>query len=208
MESLLKLRRFLDATPETRAPAQQACELCGAPAGEPHSHVIDVEERRLMCACRPCYLLFTHSGAGGGRFRSVSEHYRRVHTPALGNVRWEALDIPVGIAFFLKNSKMDRVVAFYPSPAGATESGLPLETWNELVADVPELGTMEPDVEALLMCHGRERACAWIVPIDACYELVGRIRGRWRGFDGGEEVWREIDMFLAGLEEREATSVP
>ncbi len=37
------------------------------------------------------------------------------------------------------------------------------------------------------------------MPIDACYELVGRIRRRWRGFEGGEEAWREIEGFFAGL---------
>ena len=27
-------------------------------------------------------------------------------------------------------------------------------------------------------------------PIDVCFELVGLIRMHWRGFSGGEEVWR------------------
>src|SRR5579884_2306658 len=202
MQSLMKLRRFLDATASREKP-KQVCELCGAATGETHSHVVDVENRRLMCTCRPCYLLFTHEGAGGGRFRSTAERFRKIPGWRFGGAHWEALDIPVGIAFFLKNSKQNRVAAFYPSPAGATESGISLEIWDEIVRAVPEIASLQADIEALLICKRREGTEAWMAPVDACYELVGRIRGRWRGFDGGTEVWAEIDAFLAGLESRE-----
>jgi Family of unknown function (DUF5947) len=198
MEGLLRLRRFLDAPPSRQL---QGCELCGAPFEGTHGHVIDLENRRLMCACRPCYLLFTHPGAAGGKLRSVSERLFRLPDAALSPAQWEALDIPVGVAFFLRNSRRDRVLAFYPSPAGATESGLPLETWNEMVAANPELETLEPDTEALLVWRGRKDAQSWIVPVDACYELVGIIRRAWKGFDGGD-AWREIDAFFTGLEDR------
>jgi hypothetical protein len=40
------------------------------------------------------------------------------------------------------------------------------------------------------------------VPIDACYELVGRMRRVWKGFDGGEEAWSEIESFFALVRER------
>ena len=93
------------------------------------------------------------------------------------------------------------MLAFYPSPAGATESGLPLEIWDELVTANPVLGTLEPDVEALLVRRRRRRPDTecWIVPVDACYELVGRIRRHWKGFQGGQEAWLEIEIFFAGL---------
>jgi hypothetical protein len=45
----------------------------------------------------------------------------------------------------------------------------------------------------------------WIVPIDDCYELVGLIRSRWRGFGGGEEVWAAIHGFFDDLPTREET---
>ena len=40
---------------------------------------------------------------------------------------------------------------------------------------------------------------ALIVPIDACYELVGRIRHTWSGIHGGDEVIREIDAFFGRI---------
>jgi hypothetical protein len=36
----------------------------------------------------------------------------------------------------------------------------------------------------------------FVVPIDACYELAGRMRLYWHGFDGGTEARRSIADFL------------
>jgi hypothetical protein len=104
------------------------------------------------------------------------------------------------VAFFFLNSELERIAAFYPGPAGATESELPLDTWTDLVAANPQLTTMQPDVEAFLVraagdrCE-RDTQC-YIVPIDACYELVGHLRMLWRGFDGGSEANRKLDDFF------------
>src|SRR5262249_8847557 len=139
------------------------------------------EHRRLLCTCRPCYLLFMHPGAAQGRFRSVTRRHVRIQEFTMGDTQWDGLQIPVGIAFFLHNSARGRTLAFYPSPAGATESGLPLEMWEEMVSANPILGTLEPDVESVLIARrrGRPDIECWIVPVDACYELVGRIRRHW-----------------------------
>ena len=93
------------------------------------------------------------------------------------------------------------MVAFYPGPAGATESLLPLETWAEVVRANPVLESLTPDVEALLVYDMRKRAVfeCYIVPIDACCELVGRMRRHWKGFDGGEEAWEDINTFFASI---------
>ena len=97
-----------------------------------------------------------------------------------------------------------RVSALYPSPAGATESLLPLEAWNSIVQNNPVLQQMEPDVEALLvnrvgLARGAAPAEYYVVPIDACYQLVGLIRLHWRGLSGGTEVWKEIGDFFTRL---------
>jgi hypothetical protein len=102
---------------------------------------------------------------------------------------------------------MRRVVAFYPSPAGATESGVAIETWDEMVRTEPALATLEPDVEALLIRRERDSSESWIVPVDTCYELVGQIRKCWTGFDGGDAARGEIAAFFAALAGRQIESV-
>jgi len=51
----------------------ERCEMCREVLGERHGHVVDLEKRSLSCTCRACYLLFTHEGAAGGRYRAVPE---------------------------------------------------------------------------------------------------------------------------------------
>jgi hypothetical protein len=200
-----RLRQYAEAR-DQRAPSER-CDFCGVDIADQHGHVVDLPRRMLLCVCRPCHLLFAHDGAGGARFRAVPDRYVLLPEFASAGDGWEALDIPIGLAFFLRSSATERVTAFYPSPAGATESELDLRTWDRLVRAVPPLATLAADVEALLVRRlhphpeGSQRSAddttAFIVPIDACYELVGRIRRSWRGFQGGDEVWRDIDEFFA-----------
>ena len=124
----------------------------------------------------------------------------------LSPAQWDSLQIPVSVAFFFLNSELERIAAFYPGPAGATESELPLDTWTDLFAANPQLATMQPDVEAFLVRAASDRgerdAECYIVPIDACYELVGHLRMLWRGFDGGTEANRKLDDFFADIKAR------
>jgi hypothetical protein len=197
------LRRFAvgGSGGPARARAEQ-CEMCRAELDERHGHLVDVEQRSLVCACRACFLLFTAEGAARGRYRAAGERVRYDPAAPRDTGRWAALRIPVGIAFFFVNSALGHVVASYPSPAGATECELDLSAWEELAAGLPLLRAMKPDVEAILMVHGDREVEAFLVPVDACYSLAGRLRLSWRGFDGGPEVRQEIDSFLASLRER------
>ncbi len=178
------------------------CELCATEVPSEHDHIVELNSRRLICSCRACYLLFTEQGAAGGRYRSVPDRYIALTDLSLSRARWQSLQIPVSMAFLFANSDVDQVVAFYPSPAGATECLLPLGTWEELAADDPVLLDMATDVEALLVkMDGQESEC-FIVPIDDCYELVGRLRRSWKGFDGGPEAREQIDAFFARIRSR------
>lgn len=186
------------------ARAGERCELCTEPIPAEHGHLVDLEVRSLLCACRGCYLLFTAEGAGGRRYRAVPDRYLAFPDHPLTAAQWEALQIPVGVAFFFINSSLERVAAFYPGPAGATESLLPLETWEEVTADHPGLATIEPDVEAVLVRSevGETGGDCFVVPIDACYELVGELRKLWRGFDGGREANDALDAFFERVRTR------
>jgi hypothetical protein len=195
-----RLREYAAARP--RPSSAERCEFCGTDIAETHGHVVNLAQRTLLCVCRGCYLLFTQDGAGGARFRAVPERYQLVPEFAAAREAWDALQVPIGLAFFFTNSATGQTKAFYPSPAGATESELPLDAWTDVVRAIPPLAGLASDVEALLVRRTETHAEGLIVPIDACYELVGRIRRAWRGFQGGDDVWREIDEFFARAMER------
>ena len=187
------------------APADlERCALCGAGLASEHGHVADLTGRSLLCACRPCWLLFVTRGAANGRYLSVPDRMVALPDVRLEGPDWAALDIPVGLACLFRSSAAGRVVALYPGPAGVTESMLPLDAWPALVDAHPALGAIEDDVEALLVRRDGGRSECYIVPIDACYELAGRLRQDWRGFQGGEDAWRSIDAFFDRVRARAA----
>jgi hypothetical protein len=194
------LRRFLREPP---APPQERCELCATPVPSEHPHLVEPAERRLLCACQACGFLFTEPGL---RYRRVPDRHLVDPGSALSDAQWDELQVPVGMAFFLVNSARGAVVACYPSPAGATESELPLDAWASGIGASRLASALEPDVEALLVRRGDAgrggRAEALLVPIDACYRLVGLVRMHWKGFDGGAEAWAAIDAFFDELRER------
>jgi hypothetical protein len=195
------LRRITAARPV--ADAEERCEMCAAPIDERHSHVVDLASRNLMCSCRPCYLLFTADGAEL-RYRAVPDRYLSFPGGGLDARQWDELEIPVGLAFLFANSVLGRTVAFYPGPAGATESELPLGAWDRVLDLHPALRTLVPDVEALIVRmpeRGAQGAC-FLVPIDRCYELVGALRRVWRGFDGGQDARALVDAFFADVAAR------
>jgi Family of unknown function (DUF5947) len=197
-----RLRRLAQAPRTEGAETQEHCELCSAPIPSDHRHLLDLGSRELMCCCVPCKILFDRDAAGGGHYRLIPD--RRLHVPdfELDEGSWEALRIPVDMAFFFHNTGAERVMAFYPSPMGATESLLELRSWEDLERENPILGELEPDVEALLVNRARGARSHWVVPIDDCYELVGLIRTRWRGLTGGKEVWDGIEAFFEDLGRR------
>jgi Fe-S cluster biogenesis protein NfuA len=165
--------------------AQEKCELCAAviPAG--HGHVADLEHSSLICACQACYLLFTNPQAAQHRFRAITDRYLTDPAHPLRAADLDGLEIPVGLAFFLRRSGDDAVTCFYPSPAGATECRLDLRAWDKLAGSHPLLAAAAPDVEAVLISRADGAVESFVVPVDACYELVGKMRLCWRGFDGG-----------------------
>jgi hypothetical protein len=190
------------AAPGMTADGSEKCELCATWVPAEHGHVADLETSSLVCACRACYLLFTRPGALRSRYRAVPDRY--LHDPArpLGTARWDQLEIPVGLVFFLASSVTGQVTGFYPSPAGATECVLDLAAWEQLTGEFPLLGAAQPDVEAALVCRVDSGMDYFVVPIDACYELAGRMRLYWRGFDGGAEARQSIAEFLDRVRSR------
>lgn len=198
------LARIRQVRATSRPRPGERCDLCAQAIPDEHGHLVHLETRNLKCACRPCYLLFTAQGTG--RYVAVPDRYLRLEGLVVTDGQWDRLQIPVGVAFFFHNSELGQTVAFYPSPAGATESLLPMEAWAEVAAGHPALDTLEPDVEAALLRgprpgHDDPTEC-FIVPIDACYELVGHLRLLWKGFDGGTEANRAMAGFFDRVRSR------
>jgi hypothetical protein len=195
-----RLQELARSRDRPREAPEEQCDLCAEPIAPEHRHLLDLESRRLLCACRACSILFDRSGAGGGHYRLVPDRVRGLETVELDDAAWQSFGIPVDMAFFFHSSAAGRVVAFYPSPLGATESLLDVEA----LEGVAVFGELEPDVEALLVNRTRGRREYWIVPVDRCYELVGIVRTHWRGFTGGDELWGALDEFFDRLR-KEAT---
>lgn len=191
------LRQFVR---KPQAPPAERCELCGLALPPEHSHLLEPATRKLVCSCEPCAILF--SGRQQGRYRRVPRDVESLPGFRITDEQWEDFHLPINLTFFVASTPAGRVLAFYPSPAGAVESLLPLEAWQTLVNQNPSLATFEPDVEALLVNRMNGEHAYYRTPIDECFKLVGLIRGHWRGLSGGTQVWAEVARFFTGLQER------
>jgi hypothetical protein len=192
------LRRFV----RRRSDAER-CELCSLELTMSHQHLLDPVGRKLICACDACAILF----GGQTKYKRVPRRIRMLPDFRLTDGQWDGLMMPINMAFFFHSTPQERVIALYPSPAGATESLLSFDTWDEIAMENPALLQMEPDVEALLVNRiGHSRGFTnpeyYIVPMDECFKLVGLIRSRWQGLSGGTEVWQEIAQFFNDLKAR------
>lgn len=180
---------------QPRRDAEQ-CEFCGAPLGLEHRHLLEREKRQIVCVCEPCALRFE---GVIGRWKLIPREVRALNDFRPSNAQWDALALPINLAFFFRDGTDGALKAFYPSPAGATESLLPLGSWRAWADDNPAIAGMEPEVEALLANRLAPPGQYYVAPIDVCFELVGLIRVHWRGFSGGETVWAQIENYFQRL---------
>lgn len=183
-----------------RRVATERCELCSAELAALHSHLLESEKRQILCACEACALLFC--GRLGAHYLRIPRRIQMLSDFQMTDMQWDAMMIPINLAFFHRDNASARMIAMYPSPAGATESLLSLESWDEIRTQNHALQTMESDVEAFLVNRVTANAEYFIVPIDECFRLVGIIRMHWKGLSGGTEVWGHIQQFFADLRAR------
>ena len=137
LTALASLRRFV----RPRA-VREHCELCDAALADEHAHLVELATRRLVCACDACAILFSGQGRGAVPPRPPAG-------PVLPDFRltdeaWEGLQLPINLAFFLHSTPAGRVVALYPSPAGATESLVAPEAWEALARRTRSCATSSP----------------------------------------------------------------
>ena len=199
LDLLSALKRF--ARP---AAATERCELCGLALEAEHAHLLQKQSRRITCSCDACAILFC--GQEGGHYLRIPRRVRALADFSLSDLEWEELALPIHLAFFFYNED-GRLAAMYPSPAGAIESQLSLESLQARFHGHSDLRALPPLVQALLVNRVGDHHTYLVAPIDECFKLVGLIRTRWRGLSGGTEVWGAIAEFLRELQQRAARVV-
>jgi hypothetical protein len=162
-----------------------------------HRHLVEPANRRLLCACESCVAKI--AVASNSEYRVVPNGARLLPDFHMTDAEWDALRLPIDMAFLFDSTPDGRPVALYPGPAGATESLLSLDAWGQLAASNPALADLEPDIEALLVNRLDGDREYYRVAIDCCFALVGLIRTRWGGLSGGADAWQAIRDFFAQL---------
>lgn len=160
--------------------------------------MLHLGDRRILCACATCWA----QRSGDPELRPTGSRVVWLEDFELPDEVWARLEVPIGLAFFMRSSSVGGMVAMYPSPAGATESELKLEAWEDLRALNPELDSLEPDAEALVVNRMSEQHAYVIAPIDECYGLVGAIKVTWEGISGGDAIERAVPTFFERLRQR------
>lgn len=197
--TIAALRRLQHTAPARAPVASERCELCAQPLEERHEHLLEMETRRLACACTACALLFDVSNGAALTWRRLPRDARFLPHLNLDTAEWAGLAIPIQLAFIFTNSLSGAITATYPSPAGAVRADIDSATWRHLGAHHPEIAALGADVEALLIDRMSTPHACYIIPLDAAYRLVGLVRQAWSGFGGGPEVRRAVAAFTAEL---------
>jgi len=185
------LGRLARPEPVEEAESEQR-EICGQGVSEDHRHLLELGERRILCSCEPCIAM----RSGLENYCPVGTRFVWLNDVDFPAELWAAFQLPIGLAFFFRSTGVDAVVALYPSPAGATESELHLESWNKLVELNPILENLEADSEALVVNRMSDEPQHAIVPIDECYRLVGLIKSTWEGISGGSAIENSVPKFF------------
>ena len=175
---------------------EERCGLCSAPLAERHEHLVEPSSRRVECACQACALLFDHEAET--RWRRVGRRVTPIPADAIEEA-WDSLDLPIALAFVARWSAAEgAAVATSPSPLGVVDHPVRPDQLEALAAAHPAVGALRPDVEALLVHRGPPLR-AFVVPIDRCFALAGRLRAAWSGLGGGPRAAAEVRAFLDAL---------
>ncbi len=185
----------------TGKPAAERCDICNTTLPDDHRHMLHLVDRRIICSCEACWALYS----GNAEYRPTGMRTLWLDEFRCDAETWASFQIPIGLAFFMRSTVTGGVVAFYPSPAGATESELPLEAWEALVATNPVLEQLDSDAEALVVNRLSDPPQYAILPIDQCYGLVGLIKSRWEGISGGSAIETAVPEFFAAIRQQAVT---
>lgn len=184
--SIAALRRFAAEAPA----AVERCDRCAAVLAASHPHWLDAKSRRMRCVCGSC-------GDANAPWKLVRRRVAALRELDGDTDAWDRLGSPVGLAFVALSGENREPFVYFPGPAGATAAAIDWLDWATLCARVPAVGGMHADIEALLVNRLDGARDHYIVSIDICYHLVGRLRQQGRGWAG--DVGREVEGFMTSL---------
>ena len=188
-------RTAIGASAPGAGPGVEVCDLCGVTIPGDHRHLLHLVERRIVCSCEACWAM----RAGEGDYRPTGNRTLWLPDLQIPEDVWAGFQIPIGLAFFMRSTVTECVVAMYPSPAGATESELRFDSWDRMVELNPVLADLEPDIEGLIVSRLSEPPVYAIAPIDRCYALTGAIKTTWEGISGGSGWEHAVSRFFEQL---------
>jgi hypothetical protein len=177
------------------------CDLCDLPIPTKHRHLLHLDERRILCVCATCWAL----RSGDAEFRPAGNRTVWLEDFNLPDELWSGFQVPIGLCFFFFSGSVRKIIGLYPSPAGATETELYLDAWDELKQLNPILDTLEVDIEALIINRLVDPPQYAIAPIDQAYELVGLIKANWEGISGGPKLAEAVESFFESLKAADRT---
>ena len=167
----------------------RAASCAAAPSAAEHRHLVDIAERSLRCSCVAVRAPVPAAGAAlsrgarslaarPGASRSTSAPGRRCRS----RCGW-------------RSSSVSRAAPAEPALGGVlsrarrrhrvdARRSTPGRSWP------PRCRSRPPSSPTSRRCSSPATATAastaMLVPVAACYELVGRVKRCWRGFDGGD----------------------
>ena len=174
-------------------PDVEVCELCGTELPQNHRHLLQLTERRILCACATCWASALGrpraapdraAASSGSRTSSCPRSCGRSCRSRSGSPSSCARASPT------RWSPCTRAPRAPPSPSSTCPPGRSSSELN------PILTGIEPDAEALVVNRIADPHEFVIAPIDECYGLVGAIKVSWEGISGGPALEREVPAFF------------
>ena len=142
---------------QKRPPPGERCDFCSTPLAPEHSHLIELAARRILCACRPCYIVFEPEGAAQGKYRAVPTRYREIDGVRDRRREVGCAASPDRSRVFLLQlarkarwSRSTRARPARPSRCSRSTRG------TRSPRGIPSSASIKPDVEAILMQRNRE----------------------------------------------------
>ena len=86
--------------PEAPEPLEANCDLCGTSMPEDHRHLLQLDERSIVCVCESCWAL----RSGDAEYVPTGSRVVWLEDLDLPDDLWARFQIPIGLAFFLRTA--------------------------------------------------------------------------------------------------------